>query len=261
MIRGFGEVHLSPTTEVTGTAMFAEDLEVHFSGCKTPRFDRGLFYGYLNADLLKKPKEVADNRGLYAHWKFGETPAQVVRDLLGDADAVRLPAMSGAQVGGHVLAATNLGFEALVLIPADATMRSGSLLEADAAHDGTSGTVLSFKVNRDDVGLQLEAASSPGQPSRRGVTLMGKAPMPSGRWFRLGFTIKDGEAAIYVDGRKVASERTGLSPNCLFTEARGRNPAASPLVLLGAGFPGRIAEVKVNHTGELPGFDVIPKAK
>ena len=259
MIRGFGEVHLSPTTEVTGTAMFAEDLEVHFSGCKTPRFDRGLFYGYLNADLLKKPKELADNHGLYAHWKFDETHAPVVRDLVGDADAVLLPARSGLRAGGHVLATTNLGFEAMVLIPADATVRSGSLLEADAAHDGTSGTVLSFKVNRDDVWLQLETADGPGQPSRRGVTLLGKAPLPSGRWFRLGFTIKDGEATIFVDGRKVASERTGLSPNCLFTEARGRNPAASPQVLLGAGFPGRIAEMKITHTGELPGFDEAPK--
>jgi len=283
MIRGFGEVHLSPTTEVTGTAMFAEDLEVHFSGCKTSRFDRGLFYGYLNADFLKKPKEVADNRGLYAHWKFDEAHAPVVRDLIGDADAVLLPAgptasgrvrdfardgataslrpgTSGLRVGGHVLATTHLGFEALVLVTADATVRSGSLLEADAAHDGTSGTVLSFKVNRDDAWLQLETADGPGQPSRRGVTLLGKVPLPSGRWFRLGFTIKDGEAAIFVDGRKVASERTGLSPSCLFTEARGRNPAASPQVLLGAGFPGRIAEMKITHTGELPGFDDAPKA-
>ena len=278
MIRGFGEVHLAPTTEVTGTAMFAEDLEVHFSGCKTPRFDRGLFYGYLNADFLKKPKEVADNRGLYAHWKFDEVHAPVVRDLVGDADAVLLPAgstaagrvrdfardgataslrpgTSGLQVGGHVLATTNLGFEALVLVPADATVRSGSLLEADAAHDGTSATVLSFKVNRDDVWLQLETVDGPG-----GVTLSGKATLPSGRWFRLGFAIKDGEAAIFVDGRKVASERTGLSPSCLFTEARGRNPAASPQVLLGAGFPGRIAEIKVTHTGELPGFEPAAKA-
>ncbi|NBW66950.1 hypothetical protein EBR44_14485, partial [bacterium] len=164
-----------------------------------------------NADLLKKPKELADNRGLYAHWKFDEAHAPVVRDLIGDADAVLLPTgptasgrvrdfardgataslrpgTSGLRVGGHVLATTHLGFEALVLVPADATVRSGSLLEADAAHDGTSGTVLSFKVNRDDVWLQLETADGPGQPSLRGVTLLGKVPLPSGRWFRLGFT-------------------------------------------------------------------------
>jgi hypothetical protein len=29
---------------------------------------------------------------------------------------------------------------------------------------------------------------------------------------------------------------------------------------IGRGFPGRIAEVKVTHTGELPGFDDAPKA-
>jgi hypothetical protein len=267
-------------TEVTGTAMFAEDLEVHFSGCKTPRFDRGLFYGYLNADLLKKPKEVADNRGLYAHWKFDGAHAPFVRDQVGDADAVLLkrapretgpefardgavsslrPHTPGLQVGGHVLAATHLGFEALVFIPVDATVRSGSLLEADAATDESSGTVLSFKVNKDDVWLQLQSVAPRDKSSSRGLTLSGKARLPVGRWFRIGFTFKDGEAAVFVDGRKIASERTELPPSCLFAEARGRNPAASPQVLLGTGFPGRIAEIKVTHTGELPGFDEAPK--
>jgi carbonic anhydrase/acetyltransferase-like protein (isoleucine patch superfamily) len=280
MIRGFGEVHLSPTTEVTGTAMFAEDLEVHFSGCKTPRFDRGLFYGYLNADLLKKPKEVADNRGLYAHWKFDGAHAPFVRDLVGDADAVLLkrapreagpefardgagsslrPHTPGLQVGGHVLAAANLGFEALVFIPVDATVLSGSLLEADAATDEGSGTILSFKVNKDDVWLQLQSVDPRDKSSGRGLALAGKARLPVGRWFRIGFTFKDGEAAIFVDGRKIAAERTELSLTCLFAETRARNPAASPQVLLGAGFAGRIAEIKVTHTGELPGFDEAPK--
>ena len=280
MIRGFGEVHLSPTTEVTGTAMFAEDLEVHFSGCKTPRFDRGLFYGYLNADLLKKPKEVADNRGLYAHWKFDGAHAPFVRDLVGDADAVLLkrapreagpefardgagsslrPHTPGLQVGGHVLAAANLGFEALVFIPVDATVLSGSLLEADAATDESSSTVLSFKVNKDDVWLQLQSVDPRDKSSSRGLALAGKAHLPVGRWFRIGFTFKDGEAAIFVDGRKIAAERTELPLTCLFAETRARNPAASPQVLLGAGFAGRIAEIKVTHTGELPGFDEAPK--
>jgi len=95
--------------------------------------------------------------------------------------------------------------------------------------------------------------------SGRGLALAGKARLPVGRWFRIGFTFKDGEAAIFVDGRKIAAERTELPLNCLFAESRARNPAASPKVLLGAGFAGRIAEIKVTHTGELPGFDEAPK--
>jgi hypothetical protein len=160
-----------------------------------------------------------------------------------------------------VLATTNLGFEALVLIPADATVRSGSLLEADAATDESSGTALSFKVNKDDVWLQLQSVDPRDKSSSRGLALSGKARLPAGRWFRMGFTFKDGEAAIYVDGRKIAAERTELPLTCLFAESRARNPAASPQVLLGAGFPGQIAEMKITHTGELPGFDVVPKAK
>ncbi len=283
MIRGFGEVHLSPTTEVTGTAMFAEDLEVHFAGCKTPSFDRGLFYGYLNADLLKKPQEVTDNRGLYAHWKFEPTHAPIVRDLVGDADgqlvnvatqmdsenpvtpnlkgrdmtkafardgtvSYLLPCRGGCEVGGHVLSAGNLGFEASVMIPSQTLARTGKLLSADAP-----GVSLTFSVKGDDVWLQLSSARS------KSSTIRAKVSLPAGRWFRLGFTIKEGESAIFVDGRKIAAEKVTLPLNFLFADTQAPNPASAPRVLIGAGFPGYIAEVKVTHTGELPGFDAIPK--
>jgi len=282
MIRGFGEVHLSPATEVTGTAMFAEDLEVHFSGCKTPSFDRGLFYGYLNADLLKKPKEVVDNRGLYAHWKFEPTHAPMVRDLVGDADGLlvdadarqipenpatsRLKARdgtkvfardgtrpfllstgSGCEVGGHVMSAVNLGFEAMVMLPPQMSERKGSLLSAKAP-----GVSLTFSVQGDDLWLQLNSTTG------KSVTMLTKAGLPSGRWCRLGFAIKEGESAIFVDGRKVATEKVTLPLNFLFADTQAPNPASAPRVLIGSGFPGNIAEVKVTHTGELPGFDAIP---
>jgi hypothetical protein len=163
------------------------------------------------------------------------------------------------QVGGHVLAAANLGFEALVFVPVDATVLSGSLLEADAATDESSGTILSFKVNKDDVWLQLQSGDPRDKSSVRGLALSGKARLPVGRWFRIGFAFKDGEGAVFVDGRKIAAERTELPLACLFADAHARNPAASPQVLLGAGFSGRIAEIKITHTGELPGFEEAPK--
>ena len=282
MIRGFGEVHLSPATEVTGTAMFAEDLEVHFAGCKTPSFDRGLFYGYLNADLLKKPKEVADNHGLYAHWKFAPTHAPMVRDLVGDADghllnvdvsknspsplstqlsgrdwtkalsrdgavSFLLPSGACCEVGGHVLSAGNLGFEALVMIPPQMPARIGSLLYAYAP-----GVSLNFAVKDDDLWLELSS------PTGKSTTLSSKVNLPTGRWFRLGFVIKAGESAIFVDGRKVASEQASLPLSYLFADTQSPNPASAPRVLIGSDFPGYIAEVKVTHTGELPGFEAIP---
>ncbi|MFM7241072.1 MAG: hypothetical protein ACKO3A_03030, partial [Opitutia bacterium] len=185
-----------------------------------------------------------------------ETGPQFARD--GTGSSLR-PHTPGLQVGGHVLAAANLGFEALVFIPVDATIFGGSLLEADADTDESSGTILSFKVNKDDVRLQLQSVDPRDQSSARGMALSGKTRLPVGRWFRLGFTFKDGEAAIFVDGRRIAAERTELPLACLFADARARNPAASPQVLLGAGFAGRIAEIRITHTGELPGFDEAPK--
>jgi len=272
MIRGFGEVHLSPTTEVTGTAMFAEDLEVHFSGCKTPRFDRGLFYGYLNADLLKKPTEVADNQGLYAHWKFDDAHAPVVRDLVGDADGVVSPGMagksgvsfgregavgylqplqSGVRVDGHVLAAYNLGIDAKVFLPSGGNSGEAAvLLATDNPEDA-----LRFGI------------SPQGEPSLlwgssvNAFSYVAPVKVPTGRWVRLSLTIKDSFAALYLDGVKVG-EKSLASRRLvdLWAQNAGALSATGPRIFLGPGFPGRIAEVKITHTGELPGFEPAPKS-
>jgi len=272
MIRGFGEVHLSPTTEVTGTAMFAEDLEVHFSGCKTPRFDRGLFYGYLNADLLKKPREVADNRGLYAHWKFDGAHAPVVRDLVGDADGLVLteagakpasafglagavtslnPLGGGVRVDGHVVDSRNLAIDARVCL--SSAGRSGepwAILSADNTEQG-----FSFGVSRQN-----------GRP----CFLLGdavdfvfyEAPVraPTGRWVRLSLALKDDIASLYLDGVKVGEKALGARRLVeLWSRTLKLNSASGPVTTIGRGFPGRIAEIKITHTGELPGFDDAPK--
>ena len=268
MIRGFGEVHLVPTTEVTGSAMFAEDLEVHFSGCKTPRFDRGLFYGYLNADLLKKPKEVADNRGLYAHWKFDGAHAPIVRDLVGDADGVLLPAgdwMRGAvrglvgrttpppgvRVDGHVVDTRNLGIDAKVLLPAGSLPEPAWVVSADNTEQG-------FRFG----------VSQQGNPSfflgdaTEFVYLAASVKVPRDRWVRLSLSIKDDVAVLYLDGQKVGEKPLGeRSLVELWARTHKLNPASSPVTTIGGGFLGQIAEVKVTHTGELPGFDEMPKGK
>ncbi|MEY3838083.1 MAG: hypothetical protein RL304_1065, partial [Verrucomicrobiota bacterium] len=260
MIRGFGEVHLSPTTEIAGTAMFAEDLEVHFTGCKSERFDRGLFYGYLNADLLRKPKEVADNRGLYAHWKFDGSHAPIVRDLVGDADGVLLPGAdkwrgamlappAGIRVDGHVVDARNLAVDAKVFLPAGSLRDQSWVLSADNTEEQFS------------VGL-----SKQGAPcfflgnAREFVYLAAPAKMPTDRWVRLSLTLKDDVAALYLDGQKVGEKPLGQrSVVELWARTTKLNPASGPVTTIGRGFPGRIAEIKVTHTGELPGFDEAPK--
>ena len=134
------------------------------------------------------------------------------------------------------------------MIPSQTLARTGKLLSADAP-----GVSLTFSVKGDDVWLQLSSARS------KSSTIRAKVSLPAGRWFRLGFTIKEGESAIFVDGRKIAAEKVTLPLNFLFADTQAPNPASAPRVLIGAGFPGYIAEVKVTHTGELPGFDAIPK--
>ena len=274
MIRGFGEVHLSPATEVTGSAMFAEDLEVHFSGCKTPRFDRGLFYGYLNADLLKKTKEIADNHGLYAHWKFDGAHAPVVRDLVGDADGLVLeesgekpaaafgmagavaslnPLGAGVRVDGHVVDARNLAIDARVFLPAK-------------GHPGEPWAILSADNTEDHFSFGVSKKN--GAPS----FFLGdsvdfvfyEAPVrvPTGRWVRLSLAIKEDVASLYVDGVKVGEKALGARRLVeLWARTTRLNPASAPVTTVGRGFAGHIAEIKVTHTGELPGFDETPKGK
>ena len=290
MIRGFGEVHLTPTVAVTGTAQFAEDLEVHFTGCKVATFDHGLFYGFMSADLLSKPKEVADDHGLYAYWKFEDTHAPVVRDLVGDADgmlsagdskalvqesaagthpkswgtkasfskegkvACYKPLSLGCEVEGHVLATQNLGFEAWVNLSslgANLTTRAapGSLFSAHAP-----GADLDFSLNNNRLVLKHRSGSNP--------VVAVDAPIASlpGTWVRLGFTIKEGEVTLYFDGNKVAAQTVPLALTDYFSQGTSRNPAAGPRVLLLAGFPGKVAEVKITHTGLLPS-KLTPTAK
>lgn len=273
MIRGFGEVHLTPTTEVAGTAMFAEDLEVHFSGCKVPRFDRGLFYGYLNADLLKKPKEVADNRGLYAHWKFVGAHAPIVRDLVGDADGILLseagakpdaafgtagrftflnPGSAGVRIDGHVLDARDLAIDAQVFLPAGGPPgKAGAILGADNSEEE-----FSFGVSKQGAPCFLL-----GNPAD---ALYYAAPVrvPVNRWIRLSLVIKDDVASLYLDGLKVGEKALGQRRLVeLWSRTTKLNRASGPVARIGQDFSGLIAEIKVTHTGELPGFAEIPPSK
>jgi len=267
MVRGFGWVHLQTTTEITGTAMFGEDLEVHFKNCKSPKFDRGLFYGFLDAALLGKSKEVADNRGLYAHWKMSGAHAPVLRDLVADADGavhVVAPASptaafgrdgqteflqagsAGIEVGGHVLAAQDLGVDLLVRLPAHArnVAEDGWALQALGG-----GQQFAFGPRKDgSLEFRLGEAGS-------AFSLVAPAKLPADRWVRVSLAIKQGVASLHVDGVKVAEKpMDGRILADLWTKANLPNPAQTPVCLLGQKFRGQLAEAKITHTGELPGF-------
>lgn len=79
---------------------------------------------------------------------------------------------------------------------------------------------------------------------------------------RLSLTLKDDVAALYLDGQKVGEKPLGQrSVVELWARTTKLNPASGPETTIGRGFPGQIAKMKVTHTGELPGFDDVPKAK
>ena len=274
MVRGFGWIHLRPSTEITGTAMFGEDLEVHFADCKSPRFDGGLFYGFLDASLLRKSKEVADNRGLYAHWKMTGAHAPVLRDLVADADGtvhgVNLAAPSasfgrdgdidflragsaGVEVGGHVLATQDLGVDMLVRVPAEAktAAEDGWAMRAvSGAHEFSFGP-------RKDGSLEFRL----GEPGSA-FTLAVPGKVPADRWVRLSLSIKQGVASLHVDGVKLAEKPlAGRALADLWAKPSLPNPAQTPVLVVGGQFRGQLAELKVTHTGELPGFTAAAVAK
>ena len=73
---------------------------------------------------------------------------------------------------------------------------------------------------------------------------------------RLAVTIKDGQVTFWIDGVKAGGGQQGERRLVeLWSETTKLNPATNPIVTLGRDFRGRLAELKITHTGELPNDD------
>jgi hypothetical protein len=246
LVKGFGEVHLQPSTEVTGGTIFGEDLEVHFAGCDQPKVNGGMFYGFVNADILKK--ETGDNRWLYAHWDFNEPREAVLKDANADCngsfrgnpvfskvmgrDFLRLDGKTYALVEGHVIDTRNITFD----------------IQLEWGGGPDDQRLFEFGDADNSLFLAIQNGGRPAFVIHRGepaATLQSATPLPAGRFARLTVTLQDSVARIYIDGRLAAENtRFPFSPEDVWARA-GRIGAG----LSGPGFIGALDDFAVYRTG------------
>ena len=246
LIKGFGEIHLQPATELTGGTICGEDLEVHFLGSEQEKVAGGMIYGYLNKDLLKK--EVSDNRWLYAHWDFNEPRKQVLHDANADCDGVirgtakfmesqargvmAFDGKSYALVEGHVVDTRDVTFD------------------LQLAWAGGAGGQRVFEFGDSESSLLLAIAQG-GRPAfviRRGkesAAVQSATAISPGKWTRITVTLKDSVARIHIDG-KVAGENRQFTLVPEDIRARAGRIGAG---VAGIGFSGQIDDFAVFRTG------------
>jgi hypothetical protein len=246
LIKGFGEVHLQPGTELTGGAICGEDLEVHFLGCEQEKIPGGMIYGYLNKDLIRK--EVLDNRWLYAHWDFNERRGQVLRDANADCAGVIRGSARFAKVEGRGVMAFDGKTYALVEGHIADTRGVTFDLQLEWAGGANGQRVFEFGDLENSLYLALEQDGRPTFVIRRGTeraVVQGTRPLTQGRWARLTVTLKDSTARIFIDGTLTGENRQfGLVPEDVRARA-GRIGAG----LTGTGFSGHLDDVAVFRTG------------
>ena len=254
LVKGFGEIHLQPATELTGGTICGEDLEVHFMNSDLPQVSGGMLYGYLNSELLKKEK--TDNHWLYAHWDFNEPRKQVLKDANADCDGV---------LRGTPKFADEQGRGTLAFDGKNYALTEGHIADTrDVTFDlqlawagGAAGQrVFEFGDADASVLLAIAAGGRPAFVIHRGkesATLQSTAPLAAGKWTRLTVTLKDSVARLYLDGKLAAENKQfALTPEDVRARA-GRIGAG----VAGPGFTGRLDDFAVYRTafstvGEIP---------
>jgi hypothetical protein len=236
LVKGFGEIHTRRKTVLRGTAICGEDLEVHFEGYDQPVVDKGMLYGFMNSEFLKK--DLTDNHGLYAHWDFDSQHGQVLKDMNADCDGVIrgnltfkesdgrkvavFDAKSNVQVDGSILDARNLTFDLAVKSSGD----SPSLILKFG--DQTNGLGIGLGA---DHKLALTAIHD-----GKVVSGLSTAASPSKKWTRLTVSIKGGDARFFIDGKPAGGIRNALVLPADLGVRSGQ---------IGAGFSGELDDIAV----------------
>ncbi len=248
LVKGFGEIHLQPATELTGGAICGEDLEVHFMNSELPKVSGGMIYGYMNSELMKKELgDKADNHGLYAHWDFNQPRQHILKDTNADCDAVlRGSAKFIDDKERHVLAFDGKSYaltEGHIADTRDATFD----LQLAWAGGAAGQRVFEFGDAEASVLLAIAAGGRPAFVIHRGkesAALQSAAPLTAGQWTRLTVILKDATARLYLDGKLVAENKQfALTPEDVRARA-GRIGAG----VAGLGFAGRLDELAVYRT-------------
>jgi carbonic anhydrase/acetyltransferase-like protein (isoleucine patch superfamily) len=246
LIKGFGEVMMQESTVVSGGAIFGEDLEVHFAGLDRPDVDAGMFYGYLNADFIKK--DAGNNNWLYPHWTFNQPRGQVVVDSNADCNGVIRGNAKYASEGSRSFLAFDGSSH--VLIEGHVAETRDATFDLHLWWDGGEDGQRIFELG-DETSSVLLGLTKGGRPAffirrdNQSSILQATAPIPTKKWVRLTVSLKDKLARIYIDGLAVGENADfALAPEDV-RAASGRIGAG----VSGKGFRGRIDDFTIFRHG------------
>lgn len=243
LVKGFGEVMVRPETTVGGGTIFGEDLEVHFDGLNDrPQINGGMFYGYLNADFIRK--ETQDNNWLYPHWPFNTPRGQVVADANADCNGVlRGGAKYGSDGSRRFIAfdgSSHVLVEGHPMETREATI--DMQLWWDGGEDGQR--ICEFGDSSASVAIGLTKGGRPAFLIRRdnqSAGVQANVPIPTKQWTRLTVTVGANRARIYVNGTLVGENaQFPLTPEDVRATS-GRLGAG----VAGKGFRGRIDDLAI----------------
>ena len=236
LVKGFGEIHTRRKTVLRGDAICGEDLEVHFEGHDQPVIDKGMLYGFMNSEFLKK--DLTDHKGLYAHWDFDASRGQVLKDVNADCDGV---------IRGNLTFKESDGRKVAVFDPNTIVQVDGSLLDArNLTFDlvvKPSGEapcqIVKFGDRANGFGIGIGADHKLGITCVRDGKVVGglsTLTVPKQTWSRLTVSIKGGDARFFIDGKPAGGIRNAV---VLPTDLGVRTGQ------IGAGFSGEIDDLAV----------------
>lgn len=206
LIKGFGEVHMQPSTDLAGGLVCGEDLEVWLADYKKRVIEGGLIYGYNNAEILEK--ELADNRYLYAHWTFDEPRRYVLKDAFADNDGVlRGEPPFGREDGRTVL--TFNGFNQYALVEGHLADTVDMTIDMQVRWEGGSPNQCLFDLGSRTSRMFFTPSDNDGvaafviRKGRTVQTVRAEGPFPVGKWTRVTIILDRDEGRLYFDGQEV----------------------------------------------------------
>lgn len=240
LVKGFGEIHTRRKTVLCGDAICGEDLEVHFEGHDQPVVDKGMLYGFMNSEFLKK--DLTDHHGLHAHWDFDSPHGQVLKDVNADCDGVVRGKLSFRESDGRRVAV----FDAGSTVQVDGSLLDARNLTLDLvvkpAGDSPS-QILKFGDKTNGLAIGIGADHKLALTCVRDgkvVPGLSTTSVPAGRWSRLTVSVKGVDTRFFIDGKPAG----GIRNTAVLPSEPGVGAG-----WIGSGFAGEIDDIKVYRKG------------
>lgn len=213
LVKGFGEIHTTAATEISGTTICGEDLEIHLVDYQSPKIMSGMLYGFMNTEFFKK--ELTDNLGLYAHWDFEKAHGKIVKDVNADCDGVlRGSARIGSVDGRQCLVLDGKG---QVLV--EGSPAAGREITFDLTFQWQGGDgqrVFEFGDAQRSLALVINDGGRPVFAVRDGKevsSVRSSERLTPGKFSRLVISARGKEVTLYLDGKQAGvNNQLALSP-------------------------------------------------